>query len=66
MCNIYIYILATCFLMPPVHLQHIRMVYERSCDTEDWSNDAENRENDALSSNTICKYIKTENSCFKL
>ncbi len=22
--------------------QHIRMISERSCDTEDWSNDAEN------------------------
>ncbi len=24
------------------HLQHIRMISEGSCDTEDWSNDAEN------------------------
>ncbi len=28
-----------CFLRPN---QHIRMISEGSCDTEDWSNDAEN------------------------
>ncbi len=36
--------------------QHIRMISEGSCDTEDWSNDAENS---ALLH--ILKYIKTEN-----
>ncbi len=37
----------------------------RSCDTEDWSNDAENT---ALITeiNDISQYIHIENSCFKL
>ncbi len=37
--------------------QHIRMIYERSCDTEDWSNDAGNT---ALITgiNYILKYIQ--------
>ncbi len=37
--------------------QHIRMISEGSCDTEDWSNDAENS---ALITgiNYILKYIK--------
>ncbi len=39
--------------------QHIRMIIEASCDTEDWSNDAEN-------SALPPKYIKIENSYFKL
>ncbi len=45
--------------------QHIRMISEGSCDTEDWSNEAENS---ALITeiNYILKYIKTENSYFKL
>ncbi len=45
--------------------RHIRMISEGSCDTEDWSNDAENS---ALITeiNYILKYIKTENRFFKL
>ncbi len=41
------------------------MISEGSCDTEDWSNDAGNL---ALPSeiNYIWKYIKTDNSYFKL
>ncbi len=41
------------------------MISEGSCDTEDWSNDAENS---ALITgiNYILKYIQTENSYFKL
>ncbi len=41
------------------------MISEGSCDTEDWSNDAENS---ALITgiNYILIYIHTENSCFKL
>ncbi len=44
--------------------QHIRMISEESCDTEDWSNDAENT---ALITgiNYILKYIQTESSYFK-
>ncbi len=40
--------------------QYIRMISEGSCDTEDWSNDAENS---ALIRGTsyILKYIQTEN-----
>ncbi len=43
--------------------RHIRMISEGSCDTEDWSNDAENS---ALITeiNYILKYIKTENRFF--
>ncbi len=36
------------------------MISEGSCDTEDWSNDAEN------SINYILKYIQMENRYFKL
>jgi len=45
--------------------QHIRMISEGSCDTEGWSNDAENS---ALITgiNYISKYIKTENKYFQL
>ncbi len=45
--------------------QQIRTISERSCDTEDWSNDAENS---ALitARNRILKYIDIENSYFKL
>ncbi len=41
------------------------MISEGSCDTEDWSYDAENS---ALSTgiNYILQYIKIENSSFKL
>ena len=41
------------------------MISEGSCDTEDWSNDAENS---ALITgiNYFIKYIHTENSYFKL
>ncbi len=44
--------------------QHIRMISEGSCDTEDWSNDAENS---ALITeiNYILKYIQIESSYFK-
>ncbi len=41
------------------------MISEGSCDTEDWSNDAENSDlNTGI--NYMLKYIKIENSCFKL
>ncbi len=45
--------------------QHIRMISEESCDTEDWSNDAENS---ALITeiNYILKYITIQNSYLKL
>ncbi len=45
--------------------QHIGMISEGSCDTEDWSNDDENT---ALITgmNYILKYIKIENIYFKL
>ncbi len=41
------------------------MISDGSCDTEDWSNDAENP---ALITGThdLLKYIQTENSCLKL
>ncbi len=41
------------------------MISEDSCDTEDWSNDAENS---ALITgiNYILKYIQKENSSFRL
>ncbi len=40
------------------------MIYEGSCDTEDWSNCAENYPIKGI--NNILKYIKIENSYFKL
>ncbi len=41
--------------------QHIRMISEGSCDTEDWSNnDAENSA--LITDNYILKYILIENS----
>ncbi len=45
--------------------QHIRMISEESCDTEDWSNDDENS---ALITeiNYILLYIQIENSYFKM
>ncbi len=45
--------------------QHSRMISEGSCDTEDWSNDAQNS---ALITeiNYILKYIQMENSYLKL
>ncbi len=45
--------------------QHIRMISEWSCDSEDWSNDAENS---ALITeiNYILQYIEKENIYFKL
>ncbi len=45
--------------------QYIRMISEGSCDTEDWSNDAENS---ALITriNYILQYIHKGNSSFKL
>ncbi len=44
--------------------QHIRMISEGLCDTEDWSNDAENV---ALITgiNSFLKYIQIESSYFK-
>ncbi len=44
--------------------QHIRMISEGSCDTEDWSNDAENS---ALITgiNYILQYTIIENSYFE-
>ncbi len=44
--------------------QQIRMISEGSCDTEDWSNDAENS---ALITeiNAYIKYIQIESSYFK-
>ncbi len=44
--------------------QYIILISEESCDTEDWSNDAENS---ALITeiNYILKYIARENSYFK-
>ncbi len=47
--------------------QHIRMISEGSCDTEDWSNDAENsalHHRNKLHCNI--QYIQIENSYFKL
>ena len=41
------------------------MISEGSCDTEDWSNDAENSALITGKSN-ILKYIQLENSYFKL
>lgn len=49
--------------MPILENQHIRMISEGSCDTEDCSNDAENS---ALITNCILQYIQIENSYFKL
>ncbi len=45
--------------------QYIRMISVGSCDTEDWSNDAENT---ALITeiNYILQYIRIEDSYFKL
>ncbi len=45
--------------------QHIRMRSEGSCDTEDWSNDAENS---ALITEINCtyNYFYTENICKKI
>ncbi len=45
--------------------QHIRMISEGSCDTEDWSNDAENS---ALITgiNYILEFITIENCYFKM
>ncbi len=40
------------------------MIFEESCDTEGWSNDAEN--SSPSSQNYIDKYIQIENSYFEL
>ncbi len=45
--------------------QHIRMISEGSCDTEDWSNDAENSAS-ITGINYILQYIHIENSYFTL
>ncbi len=45
--------------------QHIRMISEGSCDTEDWSNDAENSAL-IITNNYSLTDITTESSCFKL
>ncbi len=44
--------------------QHIRMISEGSCDTEDWSNDAESLVL-ITEINYILKYIQIESSYFK-
>ncbi len=44
--------------------QRIRTISEGSCDTEDWSNDAENTVL-ITEINDILKYITIENSYFK-
>ncbi len=44
---------------------HIRMISEGSCDTEDWSNDAENSAAHHRKI-YILKYIHIENSYLKL
>ncbi len=41
------------------------MISEGSCDTEDWSNDAENSAS-ITGINYILQYIRIENSYFKL
>ncbi len=45
--------------------QHIRMISEGSCDTEDWSNDAENSAAHHRI-NYVLQYIHIENSYLKL
>jgi len=46
-------------------LKILFLQYEGSCDTEDWSNDAEN--SDLITGiNYILQYIHIENSYFKL
>ncbi len=40
--------------------QHIKMISEGSCDTEDWSNDAENSALQIIQINCIVKYITIE------
>ncbi len=46
--------------------QHIRMISEGSCDTEDWSNDAENSALHHRNKLHLTLYYTIENSCFKL
>ncbi len=41
------------------------MISEGSCDTDDWSNDAENWAYPSQAINKMLKYIKIENSYFK-
>ncbi len=48
-----------CFLR-----MHIRMISEESCDTEDWSNDAESSALITARINYILKHIEKENSYF--
>ncbi len=57
-CYKYTCVTYDCFCAPG---SHIRMISEESCDTEDWSNNAENS---ALITeiNYILQYILTENS----
>ncbi len=45
-------------------ISHIRMISEGSCDTEAWSNDAENVAL-IIGINYILKYIQIESSYFK-
>jgi len=42
--------------------QHCRIISEGSCDTEDWSNDADNSFNHLRKKNKKQKNIKTENA----
>ncbi len=47
--------------------QHIRMISEGSCDTEDWSNDDENSAFiTEINNRYILLYIRIEDSYFKL
>ncbi len=41
------------------------MIYEESCDTEDWSNDCWKVSVAIIENNGILKYIKIENNHFK-
>ncbi len=46
--------------------QQISILFLNDCDTEDWCNDAENSALFITWINYIVKYIKMENSYFKL
>ncbi len=58
------YLFSTWLIIRNVSKQHIQIISEGSCDTEDWSNVAENS---ALITgiNYILKSIAIDNSCFK-
>ncbi len=46
--------------------QHIRLISDGSCDTEDWSNYSENSALKITEINYILQYIYIENRYFKL